>query len=48
VAELLGGEVRADQMVMFTVNGGSAVISASTSENSGTATTHEVIRAVWE
>jgi hypothetical protein len=47
VAELLGGEVKADQMVMFTVNGGSAIVSASTAENAGVATTLEVIRPVW-
>jgi hypothetical protein len=29
MAELMGGEVTADQMVMFTVNGGSAVIFVS-------------------
>lgn len=48
VAELLGGDVEADQMVMFTVNAGSAVISASTAENSGLGTTLEVIRPVWD
>jgi hypothetical protein len=48
VSDLMGGEVKADQMVMFTVNGGSAVISASTVENGGMAATLEVIRPVWD
>jgi hypothetical protein len=48
VSELLGGEVAANQMVMFTVNAGSAVILASTLENSGTASTLQVVRRVGD
>lgn len=48
VAELMGGEVTADQMVMFTVNAGSAVIFASTIDNNGTGSTLQIVRPVAE
>lgn len=46
VSELMGGDVEADQMVMFTVKAGSAVICASTVENNGGTTTLEVVRPI--
>jgi hypothetical protein len=48
VAELLGGEVTAGQMVMFTVNAGSAVIYASTLENNGSGSTLQIVRRVGD
>jgi hypothetical protein len=48
VAELMGGEVTANQMVMFTVNAGGAVIFASTIENNGTGTTLQIVRPVTD
>jgi hypothetical protein len=38
--------VKADQMVMFTVNAGSAVIYASTVENNGHASTLHMVRRI--
>ncbi len=48
VAELMGGEVTAGQMVMFTVNAGSAVVFASTIENAGTGMSLQIVRPVAE
>jgi hypothetical protein len=48
VSDLLGGEVTAGQMVMFTVNAGSAVIIASTVENGGSGLSLQVVRAVGD
>jgi hypothetical protein len=45
VAELMGGEVTADQMVMFTVNGGSAVIFVSTIDANG-GSAFQIVRQV--
>ena len=46
VADLLGGEVKADQMVMFSKNAGSAAIYTSTVENNGHASTLHMVRRV--
>lgn len=46
VADLMNGAVTADQMVMFTVNGGSAMVVASTVANGGHASTIQVVRPV--
>ncbi len=48
VAELMGGDVTAGQMVMFTVNAGSAVIFATTIDNHGTGSTMQIVRPVVE
>lgn len=44
VAELLGGPVTNNQMVMFTVQGGSAVVFVSTVENDGPGSTMQIMR----
>ncbi len=48
VAELMGGEVTADQMVMFTVNDGSAVVFVSTIQNHGTGTSLQIVKPIAE
>lgn len=48
VADLMGGEVKAGQMVMFTVNAGSAVVFASTIDNHGTGSNLQIVRPVVE
>lgn len=47
MAELMGGEMAADQMVMFTVNGGSAVIFVSTIDANG-GSTLQIVRQVQD
>lgn len=46
VAELLGGAVMSNQMVMFTIEGGSALVFVSTIENGGPGSTMEIVRPV--
>ncbi|MFN2441825.1 MAG: hypothetical protein ABR517_03985 [Thermoanaerobaculia bacterium] len=48
VSELLGGEVQPDQMIMFTINGGSAVVYTSTLENNGSGSTLQIVHPFAE